>query len=224
MSNKLKSRSEVAQEIAGLLALSLDSTDFQRLISAVVYAREAHDSVEHKRKYTGDPYWVHTEAVALNCAKHGGDLDEVIGCLLHDVLEDVWPKNPKYSPQSIYHNFEERVHSIVIGLTEAYTKKAFPDWNRAKRKLAEASRLGQTSSSVKLGKACDMIDNTSDIVKNDRKFAITYVKEKIVIALELIGGKHSLRENARDSLLESLFAAAEELKIDIPDELLKFKK
>ena len=55
------------------------------------FAHEAHDSIGQKRKYSGEPYWVHTDAVAEKVAAIGGTEVMVAAAHLHDVLEDVTP-------------------------------------------------------------------------------------------------------------------------------------
>ena len=55
------------------------------------FAHAAHDSIKQVRKYTGEPYWNHTDAVAEVVASVGGTEDMVMAAHLHDVLEDVTP-------------------------------------------------------------------------------------------------------------------------------------
>ena len=52
--------------------------DTPHIAAARAFARAAHDSIGHKRKYTGDPYWTHTERVAAIVAEHGGSEDMTI--------------------------------------------------------------------------------------------------------------------------------------------------
>ena len=57
-----------------------------RFTKAITLAAEAHEGQE--RKGTGIPYITHPVAVAALVARYGGDEDQQIGALLHDVLED----------------------------------------------------------------------------------------------------------------------------------------
>lgn len=178
------------QEIHNALCavLNLQETAKEKLLRAILYGREAHDSIGQKRKYTGLPYWVHTEAVALQVAQFGGSLDEVIAALLHDVLEDVTPLNRKYNIREILIRFGNSVARMVMELTDVYTPIAYPNINRATRKFLEAARLQSVYSDSKKIKACDLLDNTADIVVNDPKFAIQYLKEKDMIVAALLVG------------------------------------
>lgn len=65
----------------------------RRLINlAKEFAHRAHDAIEQKRKYSGVPYWTHTDAVAELVEKFGGSTVMVVAAHLHDWLEDVAPR------------------------------------------------------------------------------------------------------------------------------------
>ena len=59
------------------------------IAKAKLFAHNAHDSINQRRKYTDQPYWVHTDAVADTVAAYGGTATMVAAANLHDVLEDV---------------------------------------------------------------------------------------------------------------------------------------
>lgn len=139
-----------------------------------LFGRASHG--EQKRKYTGLPYWTHTEAVADLVATRTTDREVIASAYLHDVLEDT---SKPYG--AIAHRFGARVAFLVAELTDVYTSESYPEWNRAKRKSMEADRLGLISPDAKLVKRCDLEDNTKDILKNDANFAKTYLAEKLDI-------------------------------------------
>lgn len=146
------------------------------------YGREAHESIGQVRKYSGDRYWTHTERVAVALINAGVDDDDmIVAALLHDVLEDVYPKNPQYSLSDITKKFGQRAAKFVVGLTDVYTKEAYPDYNRKERHKQELARLVLESDEVKTIKASDMADNTADILVNDPKFAVIYLGEKKIV-------------------------------------------
>ncbi len=148
---------------------------------ASIIAAKAHAG--QTRKYTGDPYIVHPLAVARLVWTFRGCEEMQAAALLHDVIEDT--------------------DATLADLKEAFPNEGpklavVPDWvmdltdqchdgNRAARKAAECQRLAGCSAEVQTIKLCDLIDNTSSIVKHDPGFARTYLKEKraLVEALDL---------------------------------------
>lgn len=150
----------------------------------IEFATVAHES--QKRKYTGEPYITHPIAVAKLVMSHGGDHNQGLAAILHDVVEDTpvdlidiyrYLLNSGFSVSD-----SEDITNMVDDLTDEYTKENYPQYNRAERKSLEAKRLGEVSSRSQLIKACDMIDNTSSIVGNDPSFAKVYIKEKKALA------------------------------------------
>ncbi len=189
-----------------------------RLYQAREFAHAAHDSINQKRKYTGLPYWVHTDEVAdiVASVTLGAETpnDESIPELaeinyremiaaahLHDTIEDVFTLNSHYDIYLIAKTFGERVAKFVVELTDVYTKEAWPDLNRDKRKHLEAERLGKVSNEAKTIKLADLISNTADIVKNDPDFAKVYLREKERLLPYLVGGSPVLMERAKAQIL-----------------------
>jgi len=146
---------------------------------AKAYGRKKHEG--QSRKYTGLPYHTHTERVADRVAMLFEDMDMIIAALLHDVVEDT---DATFS--EIYTMFGPRVHDLVKELTDVYTKEAYPQFNRAQRKMMETARLTQISVKAKQIKLCDLADNTADVIENDPGFAKIYLIEKAAI-LEAFG-------------------------------------
>lgn len=163
------------------------------LSEVAVFGRAAHDSIGQTRKYTGEPYWTHTERVAGILIDSlidlygivGFDTDMVAGLLLHDVVEDVFPKNPDYSLKRIYNEFGPVIAGYVHDLTDVYTKEAFPQYNRRQRHEQERIRMCLINDKSKVMKACDIRDNTEDISLSNPGYAKSYIPEKIVAAQEL---------------------------------------
>lgn len=156
------------------------------------YARQffagAHAAISQVRKYSGQPYSVHTEAVAELVKQHGGDEDTIIAAFGHDVLEDVTPILPDvYNYSVIQQLFGKRVADLILHLTDVYTKEAYPEWNRAIRKAKEAERISLIPDEAKLVKLADIYDNGKDIITNDPNFAITYLREKDAVLAGLAG-------------------------------------
>lgn len=142
---------------------------------AILFGRAAHNSINQKRKYTGEDYTVHTEQVAYIVMDRGGDDEMVIAALLHDVVEDVnvFPYNLK----GIEGTFGKRVAGLVEELSDVYTHEAFPNMNRKTRKQNESTRMGQISADAQSIKFADMLSNGYDIVKHDKGFGRVYLRE-----------------------------------------------
>lgn len=163
-----------------------------RIEQAKQMAHEAHDSIGQKRKYTGEPYWVHTDTVAATVAEFGGTEDMVCAAHLHDVIEDVTGKNPKFDLFLIGNTFGKAVADLVVELTDVYTKEAWPDLNRNKRKALERERVSKASPEAKTIKLADFLHNTASITEHDRDFAQVYLKEKLALLPYLAEGNTEL--------------------------------
>jgi len=129
----------------------------RRFTSALTLAAEAHEG--QKRKGTGIPYITHPVAVAALVARYGGDEDQQIGALLHDVLEDA---GEDWAPRIA--EFGDRVLSIVRACTDgtpdAATGQKTP-WSE--RKLAYLAHLPDVSDDALLVSACDKLHNLQSI-------------------------------------------------------------
>jgi len=161
------------------------------------FAHRAHDAIGQKRKYSGEPYWVHTDAVAMAVTEVGASDEVIAAAHLHDVLEDVAPLLPHtYNEKVIRDNFGDKVTQFVIELTDVFTKENYPKKNRKERKALEAQRLGTISPEAMTVKLADLINNTASIVENDPDFARTYLSEKLTILPYLSDGSPPLLQQA----------------------------
>lgn len=145
-----------------------------------IFGREGHDSINQVRKYTGEPYWFHTESVAELMAMYGMRPQVVSAALLHDIYEDVVPTKPEYAVR-IMNIVGREVVSLVTHMTDVFTKKAYPELNRAQRKVKEAERLVSIPIEAKVIKLGDLYDNGKSIARMDLDFAKTYLEEKRAI-------------------------------------------
>src|SRR5262245_11748478 len=127
------------------------------------------------RRYSGEAYMVHLEAVAGILRKHGVDAPVVLAAAyLHDTVEDT-----ATTIEEIYDSFGEEIAELVYWLTDAETGR------RKVRKLMSAWRLSRAPWNAKLVKLADLADNSADICRKDRYFAPVYLREKAKI-LELM--------------------------------------
>ena len=75
------------------------------IYKAKLFAISAHDSINHRRKYTDEPYHVHPERVAKILMSETKDEEIIAAAWLHDVIEDVAPLNDKFNEQAIQRDF-----------------------------------------------------------------------------------------------------------------------
>lgn len=183
-----------------------------KILLAQQLAHEAHDAIGQKRKYTGEPYWAHTDAVASLVAEVINDEDVIAAAHLHDVIEDVTPLFPNYNSDWIVRNFGNRILGMVIQLTDLYTKESFPQLNRSQRKAFERSRIEKISADSKTIKLADLINNTESIVAHDKDFAQVYIREKLELLPYLINGHPALLNRASLQVMQ----ACQTLSINIP--------
>lgn len=163
------------------------------------FAREAHGSVAHRRKYTDEPYHVHPERVAKLVATVTSDAEVIAAAWLHDVLEDVSPKNSKFNEIAIRQLFGDRVLQLVSEVTDV---SKLENGNRAKRKSIEREHLAKASDDGKTIKLADLIDNIIDISEYDPNFAKVFKKEAVLDLQYLQAGYTHLYNRLRQLLLD----------------------
>lgn len=129
-----------------------------RYTDALILAARAHEG--QLRKGTSIPYITHPVAVAGLVAHYGGDEDQQIAALLHDVLED---GGPHFAPR-IEAQFGRRVLDMVLGCTDGTAdeggRKA-PWEHRKQQYLAHLSTVPQDTLLVS---ACDKLSNARAIL------------------------------------------------------------
>lgn len=193
------------------------------ITAAKAFAHKWHDFIGQVRKYSNQPYWVHTDEVAETVAsvelldKHPIDNDDAIECANmicaahgHDLLEDVLTYLVANHTTDIVQQFLDeydvtftsRSQNLIIQLTDVYTRETYPDKNRAERKRLERERIGKDDASAKTIKLADLISNTRSIVAEDEGFAKIYLKEKFAMLGELSNGNPILLQRATEITLQ----------------------
>jgi (p)ppGpp synthase/HD superfamily hydrolase len=160
------------------------------VVKAEQLARIAHQG--QFRKYTGEPYIIHPEAVANIVASVTDDPVMLAAAWLHDVVEDT-----SVTIDMIEAGFGPEIASVVSDVTNI-TKKS--DGNRQYRKGVERQHLAGASPKAKTVKLADILHNVPDIIKNDPGFAHTYVAEEQAILEVLIGGDEGLYAVAKQMI------------------------
>ncbi len=153
----MEAQHESRQVDAVALPTALLSARFDR---ALVWAAQMH--VAQVRKGTDVPYISHLLAVCSIVLEYGGDEDEAIAGLLHDVVEDQGGASARERLRLL---FGERVTAIVDGCTDT-DQKPKPPWRA--RKEAYIAHLAGASPSVLLVALADKVHNARSILRDLR--------------------------------------------------------
>jgi (p)ppGpp synthase/HD superfamily hydrolase len=153
------------------------------ITQAAEFAMNAHAG--QVRKYTGEPYFTHVEAVAEQVSEYYTKIgveppEEVIAAaLLHDTVEDC----PGVTIEQIEYIFGETVARYVWFLTKP------PGFvgNRGQRKATYNAYLSVAPFDVKIIKFFDMRHNSTSIEEHDPNFWETFREEtkRMLIALNV---------------------------------------
>lgn len=153
------------------------------------YATRAHQRIDHRRKYSKQPYHVHLEAVAKLVATVSDNPETLAAAWLHDTVED--------TPATL-DDIEAEFGKPVAELVEELTDISKPgDGNRARRKEIDRKHLAQASRHAKTVKLADLIDNCKDITRHDPRFARIYLGEMALLLDVLKAGDAALMDQAR---------------------------
>lgn len=137
----------------------------ERFTAAVDYARLAHAG--QVRKGSGVPYLYHLLAVSSLVLEYGGDEEQAIAGLLHDVLEDCGAAHEG----EIRARFGDGVTEIVLACTDGTVEgklEAQAGGDRKAhwrlRKLAYLERLREEDARALLVSGCDKLHNARAIL------------------------------------------------------------
>lgn len=151
---------------------------------AIQFAKEAHASINHRRKYTGLPYITHPAEVARLVAAVTNDKNMIAAAWLHDVVEDT-----PITIDDIEREFGADVASLVSDLTDVSRPE---DGNRKARKQIDMEHTRTASPRAKTIKLADLISNSQDIALHDPNFAVVYMNEKSQLLNVLSEGNATL--------------------------------
>lgn len=163
---------------------------------AMRFAKEIHQRIDHRRKYSNQPYSVHLEQVAKIVATVADDQEMVASAWLHDVVEDT-----PATLDDIEHEFGASVAQLVRELTDI-SKPA--DGNREVRKAIDREHLSKASGRAQTIKLADLIDNCKDITKNDTRFSRVYLNEMKALLAVLTKADERLMRRAQRTMAEGL--------------------
>ena len=129
-----------------------------RFVTAVLYATTMHR--EQSRKSTTNPYICHPLGVASLVLEVGGDEDQAIAALLHDVAEDCGGE-PRIV--DIEKMFGERVALIVRGCSDSLTESEDQKAKWRERKVLHLNHLESADLDVAIVTAADKLHNARAI-------------------------------------------------------------
>lgn len=130
-----------------------------KYVKAISYANKHHK--KQARKKTLIPYMSHCLAVSSLVLEAGGDEDQSIAGLLHDVAEDCGGE-PRLV--EIYNFFGRRVEKIVRGCSDSLTKSHENKAPWKERKVEHLEKLKQSDQDILLVTGADKTHNARAIV------------------------------------------------------------
>jgi (p)ppGpp synthase/HD superfamily hydrolase len=157
---------------------------------ARAFATEAHAG--QIRKYSGDPYIVHPQAVVAVLEPLGFAPEVLAAAWLHDTVEDCAVEHG-----DILAIFGADVHRMVYHLTDVSIGLKIP---REERKALDRENNAKGDSGAQSIKLADLIDNSVSIMANDPHFARVYMPEKAKLLEALTLGHPALRARAAEIL------------------------
>lgn len=151
------------------------------VVRAKIYASEAHSRINHRRKYSLEPYDVHLKDVVTILSTVTDEEEILAAAWLHDIVEDT---------PATFLNLEQEFGPSVAQLVSEVTDVSIPaNGNRATRKALDRAHLAKASWQGKTIKLADLIDNCRDICSHDPEFAKVYLTEMSAL-LEVLSDGH----------------------------------
>jgi (p)ppGpp synthase/HD superfamily hydrolase len=132
-----------------------------RFEQALGYAAKAH--ADQVRKGTDIPYVAHLLGVAALVLEDGGDEDQAIAALLHDVVED---RGGEPRLEDVRARFGDRVASIVDACTDSYGEPK-PGWKQRKDMYLIHLRKAHDEAALRVSLA-DELHNARAILRDLR--------------------------------------------------------
>ena len=139
----------------------------ERFDAALALAHRVHR--RQLRKGTTIPYIAHVLGVAALVLEYGGDEDEAIAAVLHDVLEDVAEFGVDLTTDALRHHIEERYGHKVLAIVDELTdtvEHPKPAWPA--RKAKHVAALRDAPPSALLVAAADKLHNVRSLIRDYR--------------------------------------------------------
>ena len=174
------------------------------------FATQAHRRIDHRRKYSAQPYEVHLKSVAQLVAAVTADAETIAAAWLHDTVEDT-----EVTLDQIRERFGPGVAELVAELTDVSRPG---DGNRAARKAIDRAHTARASPRAKTVKLADLLDNCRDIRRADPRFARLFATEARALLDVLREGDARLYRKLEQELDECLDASGRAAPFDFGDQ------
>jgi len=183
----------------------------RKYFDVLKYASEKHMGV--MRKDTNIPYISHPLAVSVIVIEYGGNEDEGLSSLLHDVPEDCggYPEVIK-----IRELFGSNIASIVEDCSDTFESPK-PKWRL--RKEVYINHLSEVSKSAILVSMADKVHNVRSIIRDHKEVGddvfkrFTGKKSGTKWYYRSLVNAYKKREDANKSLLNELDVLVSELEL-----------
>lgn len=179
--------------------------DEEKIIEQITrFAASAHEG--QLRKYVNEPYINHPIRIMQHCRLYDKSIAVAAAALLHDVIEDTSITEAILFDflQSTMPAEAEHTYSLVIQLTDVFTKDAYPNLNRDTRKQMELERLAHIHPDAQTIKYADIIDNSMDKAVPENDFAPRYLNEYKKLLAVINEGNASLYALAKAEVNRAL--------------------
>jgi (p)ppGpp synthase/HD superfamily hydrolase len=137
--------------------------DRAKLVSALRFALDAHGA--QMRKGSDVPYASHLLEVTGIVLEHGGDIDQAVAGLLHDVLEDCEGVDAAVL-QARFGTEVARIVRVCSDLLDGDTATTRSDWLSRKRHYI--GKLHEADGRARLVAACDKLHNLRCLIADLR--------------------------------------------------------
>lgn len=174
---------------------------------ADAFAEAAHASIDHRRKYGGDPYIVHpreVEQILLKLAVNPVTDEMRAAALLHDVVEDT-----PVTIEQIREEFGDAVTALVSDLTDVAVPS---DGNRKTRMGINLAHTEAASAEAHTIKCADIVSNAPSITEHNPGFARKWLKEaeaKLAVCGDADPGLFTEAQRVVQSCVNSLQSPAD---------------
>jgi len=157
-----RNASTVQNEFRGQGTKMTDLTN-NLVLRARDFAYAAHNAIEHRRKYTGEPYTTHLQRVAQLVESVDGDESMIAAAYLHDTVEDT-----STTIEDIRSAFGDDVAYLVSYLTDISKPD---DGNRKLRKKMDREHIAKGDARHLFNLAVSLADVSRNF--SDRPNAVT---------------------------------------------------
>lgn len=178
----------------------MTETEARLYNQAIIFAAEAHTG--QFRKYTGEPYILHPLDVAEILRRHDRPIEEIVGGVLHDVVEDT-----NRTLKQVKFHFGAEVGTLVNGVTNVAEDKSVPRVERFWQNVAHLSEQTEGSQNIK---CADIISNLKNFPLDNEESLVNYCAEKMIVLDNLHLADSNLIIEAQETVRRNLLGLVSE--------------